>query len=100
MIEFQESIIDINNATVWDVLLGERKIGTLRKEEQTKTQKGRYYLSVLSVDYVIPLSGRKIIPKVVQGAIDSLEADIIMQKVEHSEWFRLKMMLLKKQYET
>ena len=95
MIEFHKTILDISNATVWDVYLRDRKIGTLRKEEHTKTQKGRYYLSVLSMEYIIPLTGRKMIPKIVQGAIDSLEADIIMQKVEQSEWFKLKMILCK-----
>ena len=86
MIEFHQSLEDINNATVWEVYFNERKIGTLRKEEFKKESGvihgGKYYLNVLYKDYVLPFKAKPMIKKIVQGALDSFEADLIMNRIK------------------
>jgi hypothetical protein len=86
MIEFHQTLEDINNATVWDVYFNDRKIGTLRKEEFKKVKGvihgGKYYLNVLYNDYVLPFKAKPIIKKIVQGALDSFEADLIMNRIK------------------
>ena len=91
MIEFHETLEDINNATVWDIYYGNRKVGSLRKELFNKVGKtmhgGKCYLSVFYQDYVLPFKVTKNQVKgIVQMNIDSIESDAIMNRVNNSEW--------------
>ncbi len=90
MIEFNQTLDDLNNSTVWEITFNSNKIGTLRKEHIHKIKGvqhgGKYYLSVLYRDYVLPFKVKSIIPKLVQGAVNSFEADAIMIRVSKSDW--------------
>ncbi len=94
MIEFHQTLEDINNATVWEVYFNDRKIGTLRKEEFKKVKGvmhgGKYYLSVLCKKYTLPLSMRDMITKLVRAELNSFESDLIMDKVKQTEWHKLR----------
>ena len=92
MIEFHETLDDINNATVWDIYYGSRKVGSLRKELFNKVGKtmhgGKYYLNILYKDYTLPFSMKDMIPKICNGAIDNFEADMIITKIEQTDWHK------------
>jgi len=92
MVEFHKSIVEGNDFECWDIYLRDQKIGTLRKELFVKVKNvqhgGKYYLTVLYKDYVLPFKARKLIKKLVNGAVDSMESDIIMGKVEETDWHK------------
>jgi len=102
MIEFHQTPIDINNATVWEIHFNNRKIGTLRKEEYKKIKGvlhgGNCYLSVLYRDYTLPFKvTKKQVKAIVQGAINNLEADAIMNRVDNSGWTESRWITLEKE---
>ena len=100
MAEFHKSIVEGNDFECWDIYLRGQKIGTLRKELFVKIKNvqhgGKYYLTVLYRDYVLPFKAKNLIPKIVKGAIDSMEADIIMGKLEETDWYKSKVELCDK----
>jgi len=101
MIEFHQTLDDINNATVWDVYFNDRKIGTLRKEEYHKIGKvmhgGKCYLNVLYKDYVLPFNVTiKQVRGIAQGAVDSIESEAIMSRVKASGWYESRWITLAK----
>lgn len=101
MIEFQETLEDINNATVWDIYYGNRKVGSLRKELFNKVGKtmhgGKCYLSVFYENYVLPFKvTKKQVKGIVNMNINSLESDAIMNRVNKSEWKESRWITLEK----
>jgi hypothetical protein len=92
MIEFNETINDLNNAKVFEVTFSGQKIGTLMKNNLTK----KYYLGVLGKSWELPFKAKKFIPKLVQGALDSLHSDLIMQSIKRSGWTESRWITLEK----
>lgn len=92
MIEFHKTQHDLNNAKVFKVTFSGQKIGTLMKNNLTK----KYYLDVLGKSWEPPLKAKKLVPKLVQGALDSLHSDLIMQSIERSGWRESRWITLEK----
>tara|TARA_R110002074_G_scaffold18159_1_gene59068 strand:+ start:180 stop:512 length:333 start_codon:yes stop_codon:yes gene_type:complete len=91
MIEFHKTLDDINDATVWDIHLNDRKIGTFRKELFKKVKGvqhgGKCYMNILYRNYVLPFNiTQKQVKTIAQGAVDNFTADSIMDKVNASGW--------------
>lgn len=92
MIEYKEVKVYLSNMTIWDIYLSDVKIGSLKKETPHKRGKtfhgGKYYLNVLGIEYVLPLSFRGMVNSIVQMNLDRFESALIMKKLEQTEWHK------------
>ena len=99
-IKFKLTCNDLNNATVWDLYLNDRKIGWIRRElfyrEKGVMNGGYFHFEVLHRNYKLPLRAKSMLIKVINGAIDSLEADLIIDKINRSEWKESRWITLEK----
>ena len=88
MIEFHETLEDLNNAQVWEICIEgtNRKIGTLMKNELTK----KYYLDILYKKYTIPFSMRDVIVTLCEIELNGLDSDILILKIHQSDWNKIR----------
>jgi hypothetical protein len=90
MIEFHEILLDVNNTELWDIYIRDRKVGFLMKilpyKAQGKAIKGSFHLEILHHKYTLPLTMRKMVMQLVEMQIRSFETDLLLAKIEQSEW--------------